>query len=82
MRPSISWDIKQVQANIDGPWDWHELSACPDITIDMVKANPGKPWNWRGLSCNEFGYDDSVFDRRYRAYYDELSEVFGFLQDY
>jgi hypothetical protein len=37
------------------------------------------PWDWRNICKNEFGYNDTVFERRYRAdelvYYAELPEL-------
>ena len=41
-----------VEANMDRPWDWSELSRNPNITMDIVEANMDKPWDWDRLSFN------------------------------
>jgi hypothetical protein len=36
----------------DADWDWDELSAHKNTTLDIVKEFPGYPWNRRILTRN------------------------------
>jgi hypothetical protein len=46
----VTWEI--VQANPDKNWDYHWLSANPNITWEIVQDNPDKGWNDYCLSLN------------------------------
>ena len=48
--PSITW--KNVEANLDKPWNWINLSNNPNITWENIEANLDKPWDWYWLSQN------------------------------
>ena len=34
--------------------DWTEISANPNITMEMIIANPTMPWDWAEISANTF----------------------------
>lgn len=61
--------------NPDIPWVWSRVSRNPNITLDIVYANPGKPWDYSELSLNNFGYNDTIFEREYMRMNDELPEL-------
>ena len=36
----------------DKPWDWHGISANPNITWDIISSHRDKPWDWFWISYN------------------------------
>ena len=36
----------------DKPWDWEQISANPNLTLDLIDAHPDKPWYWYWISLN------------------------------
>ena len=34
------------------PWDWSDISANPNITMEIIEKCPDKPWEWDWISRN------------------------------
>ena len=41
-----------MEANLDKPWNWINLSNNPNITWENIESNLDKPWEWFYLSNN------------------------------
>jgi hypothetical protein len=68
--------IDQVLTNRDKAWDWKELSASLDITLEDVDNHPELPWNWgsKGLSKNQNMTIDFVLKHSNKKWdWDELA---------
>ena len=44
--------MRDVLEYPDKPWNWHNLSCNPSITMRDVLDHPDMPWNWNFLSFN------------------------------
>lgn len=48
---------KDIDNNINLPWDWNSLSMNINISYDFVEKHSDKPWNYTLICMNRFQYD-------------------------
>jgi hypothetical protein len=46
--------MDMIHTNPNLPWDWKEISANPNITMNYIKNNIDKAWDWEQISSNKF----------------------------
>src|SRR5260221_14457508 len=44
------WSLIKLYPDKD--WDWNDISANNNTTLDIIKNNPDIPWNWSRISTN------------------------------
>jgi hypothetical protein len=61
------WSERWFQFILNHPekdWDWKELSANPNITLEIIEKYIDKPWNWYLLSRNIMSNERDNFIRK------------------
>lgn len=46
--------MKDIEDNMDLPWNWRSISANPNLTLDMMKKYKDKDWYFLLISENKF----------------------------
>jgi hypothetical protein len=44
--------LKDIEENLNLPWDWNGISLNPNLTIDFIKKYKDRDWSWYYISTN------------------------------